>query len=96
MSTGRTEGGGHAALALRSIGEQARADAGTLHPSRTLMLRVHVGTAESDDGTKYTLSVNAAGYAPIVHSDKTGRWFTLSWQDIVDLAIAKGIDAPQT
>lgn len=67
---------------------------GKLHASKTMWLRQHVGDAKSDDGFKYEMAVNVAGLHPIVHSGQSGRWFTLNWQDIINLAVAAGIDKP--
>lgn len=66
---------------------------GKIHDKRTMFLRIAAGDATADNGTKYELSVSASNNAPIVKSDKTGRWFTLSWQDILELAVEAGIDA---
>ncbi len=67
---------------------------GTIHDPKALMLRVHCGEAESEnDGVKYDLATSMAGN-PIVCSRKTGQWFSLSWSDIINLAISAGINEP--
>jgi hypothetical protein len=67
---------------------------GTIMPPRTMLLRVHCGEAECGK-LKYRLYTNIAG-SPIVHSAQTGKWFTLSWQTIIDLAVKAGIDETHT
>ena len=56
-----------------------------------LIMRVHVGEAEDQDGVKYELSQSFTGN-PIVRSLKTKRCFVLSWNDILEMAIQKGIN----
>ncbi len=63
---------------------------GKVHPRRTLFLREHVG--EAANGTlKYELAT-LPGRSPYVRSKKTGKCFTLSWHDILTLAVQAGID----
>ena len=64
---------------------------GTIHPKKTLLLRMETGTAEAG-GVKYELTINMGNNTPIVSSSKTGKYFTLSWQDIINLAIDAGIN----
>jgi hypothetical protein len=59
----------------------------------TLYLRMEAGTA-TGDGAKYELSVNMGGLNPIIHSSKTGKWWTITWPDLMKLAQAAGIDEP--
>lgn len=63
---------------------------GEILPSTSLMLRNHVGEASCGD-LKYEMSTGMNG-APIVRSKQTGKWFTLSWQAILELADKAGID----
>jgi len=56
------------------------------------MLRMAVGTAKDAEGLEYEMTTAVAGGYPIIRSLKTGRWFTLSWIDILELAIERGID----
>jgi hypothetical protein len=64
--------------------------AGELHDNGALFLRMSCGTAKGDDSGELELSTTMSG-SPIVRSEKTGHWFTLSWQDIVRLAVARGV-----
>lgn len=67
---------------------------GEIHPPRTLFLRQNVGTLTGDDGSQFEATVNMGDLTPILKSEKTGKWFTLSWQDIVEMGIEAGIDEP--
>lgn len=42
-------------------------------------------------GITYELNCHMGGN-PCVRSSKTGKWFTLSWQDVLTLARDAGID----
>lgn len=64
---------------------------GTIHPKKSLFLRIETGSAEAN-GIKYELTINMGNNAPIVSSSKTGKYFTLSWSDIINLAIDRGIN----
>lgn len=64
---------------------------GTIHPKKSMFLRVHIGEAKAEDGSVYEMSTGMDG-APIIHSVKSGRWFSLSWQEIVNMAVEAEID----
>ena len=63
---------------------------GQLLPANSMLLGVHVGEA-SFGKRKYEMSTGI-NQAPIVHSKQTGKWFSLSWKDILALAEKAGID----
>lgn len=65
---------------------------GTILPPKTMLLRNSVGEA-SNGKLSYEMSYAMNG-APIVRSLTTDKWFTLSWSDILDLAVKAGIDEP--
>ncbi len=65
---------------------------GKIHPPRTMFFRNAVGEMNDDEGNKYECTTNVAGEHPIIHSKQTGKWFILTWADIVKLAIEAGID----
>ena len=73
-------------------------DLGTLYPGPAeakrgpMFLRHAVGEISDADGHAWEVSANVAGMHPIVRSKQTGRQFTLSWEEIVRLALARGID----
>ena len=64
---------------------------GKIMPAKTMILRVAAGEAEAADGTKYECSTNV-NRTPLIRSGKTKKWFALSWEDIIELAIQAGID----
>lgn len=66
---------------------------GKIHDSKTLFFRIEVGAAATV-GVNYELALCANTNVPIVRSGKTGKWFTLAWGDIVNLAIKAGINGP--
>jgi len=40
----------------------------------------------------YELAIQRGDKAPIVRSNTTGKWFTLTWAEIINLAVDAGID----
>ena len=65
---------------------------GKLHKDSVPFLRLDVGRANLDEsGLSFELSANMGDMAPIVRCEETGRTFTLSWQDIVNMAMDAGI-----
>jgi hypothetical protein len=66
---------------------------GKIHGNDSLFLRMRVGETGSGD-TVYELTVSASDHSPIIMSKTTGKWFTLSWQDLVGMAVEAGIDDP--
>lgn len=64
---------------------------GTIHDKSTYFFRIEAGEATLESKS-YELSVNASGNTPIVRSNQTGKFFTLTWQDIINMAIDAGID----
>jgi hypothetical protein len=64
---------------------------GTIHDPKAMFLRNYVGEATCGK-LKYEISTGMNG-SPIVHSKKSGKWFSLSWQDILALAEKAGVDA---
>lgn len=68
---------------------------GTVHPERAMFLRVH-GVDAKNGKLEYECSAGAVGMGPIVLSKQTGLSFTLSWEEIIKLAIAAGIDRKPT
>jgi len=67
---------------------------GRIYPKKTMFLRQHVGDAKSGK-TGYEMSFNIGGSHPIIRSNQTGKWWTVSWQELIELAIKKGIDVSE-
>lgn len=66
---------------------------GKMHPASAMFFRVSAGEASHEEtGESYELSTSAHDRAPIIHSRQTGKWWTMSWQGLVDLAVNEGID----
>ena len=68
-----------------------KAPAGKIHPPRTLLLRQHVGTATAGRLCNYEMATALNG-TPIIKSLQTGKWYTLPWESIINLAVEAGID----
>lgn len=66
---------------------------GTFHAPDALCLRQHIGQAQDEAGLSYEVSICPGG-SPHVISRQSGRQWTLSWDELVKLAIGAGIDAP--
>lgn len=66
---------------------------GTIYKPGTMFLRQYVGDCKAGK-RKYEMSVNIGGSVPIIESKQTGKYFTLSWKQIMELAEKAGIDAP--
>lgn len=64
--------------------------AGTIHPARSMFLRVAIGTAQADD-LSYELTASVGGL-PMIQSTKTGKTWSIGWNELIELAIAAGID----
>lgn len=64
---------------------------GKLHDAKAMFLRMAAGTAKDDNGVEYELSYNMDG-TPIIRSGKSGKWWTLGWKKMLELAFADGID----
>lgn len=64
---------------------------GQIDAPGSFFMREARGDAKAADGTVYELNTHLSG-APLVRSSKTGKFFSLSWQDVLRLAIEAGID----
>ncbi|WP_201341743.1 hypothetical protein [Abyssogena phaseoliformis symbiont] len=63
---------------------------GRIRQKPAYFLNSHCGKAQGENDT-YALSTSAASGSPIVQSQKTGKAFTLEWQEILELAEEAGI-----
>lgn len=67
---------------------------GKIIGSGTMILRNAVGEAKTDSGLKYEICSNMNA-SPLIRSEQTGKSFSLSWDDVLKLAIEAGIDEPE-
>jgi hypothetical protein len=64
---------------------------GTIHPQNALiMLTEHCGTAK-DEQYDWDLSLGCLSRSPVIYCNKTKRYWSLSWQEICELAQAAGL-----
>ena len=64
---------------------------GQMLAAKSLILRIYFGEAKDCVGVKYELSTTPGG-TPLVKSGKTGKTFSLSWTDVINMAKAAGVD----
>ena len=66
---------------------------GEVMPKETLILRHAVGDAKGGpDGAEYSLTANFANLQPIVESKQTGKFWTIGWAQLIELAIKAGVN----
>lgn len=68
--------------------------AGTIYPNGTLFLSIEVGFA-GNKKRSYQLLTSGARGVPIIESKQTGKAWSISWEELIDLAIAAGIDSEE-
>lgn len=69
---------------------------GELHGADALFMREQVGSAKDPTtGAEYELDVQFASKAPVIRSRASGRWWTISWPQLLALAIESGINQPE-
>lgn len=64
---------------------------GQCFPKKVMFLRKDCGTATEGTDKKYEMNTLMTG-EPLIRSSKTGKFFLLSWRDIINLAELCGID----
>jgi hypothetical protein len=64
---------------------------GPTYSKDTMFLRIHAGSATTEDGTVYELSTNVDG-SPIIRNGTTGRWWAPGWARLITQARQEGID----
>jgi len=68
-------------------------DIGMIYPKDTLIMRNHVGDAKGADGEiVFEMSTNTFSGTPLIRHLKSGKYFSIDWQNMIDLAVAAGID----
>ena len=69
---------------------------GKVLPKDALVLRRHLGEAiDDEEGITYTLATNVGNGQPLIHSSKTGLYWTVSWPELIGAAVDAGIDKEQ-
>lgn len=68
---------------------------GKLYPPKAMFFREGIGEAKAGKLT-YEMACGLPTCTPIIRSGKSGRWFALSWQDLIELAVQAGIDEPES
>ncbi|WP_427500768.1 hypothetical protein ACQE3E_15495 [Methylomonas sp. MED-D] len=66
---------------------------GTIHPKGTMLLRERVGEAETKNGVKIEMSL-VNFHTPCIECINTGKFYTVSWADLLELAMAAGVADP--
>lgn len=66
---------------------------GTVYPKGSMFLRLHCGEANLGM-TNFELATWVNTGSPLVYCELTGKTFSLSWQDILELAIKAGVATP--
>lgn len=64
--------------------------AGKIYPPGALMLRFAQGTATSAEDGVFELSTGVDG-SPLIRSEKTGKFWSISWQELLGMADEAGI-----
>jgi hypothetical protein len=64
---------------------------GTIYSPDHIFVRVEIGSATGQDGAKYDLGTSVDGQ-PLIRSSKTGKTFSLSWNELLNMAVDAGID----
>jgi len=64
---------------------------GTIYSPDHIFVRVEIGSATGHDGAKYDLGTSVDGQ-PLIRSSKTGKTFSLSWNELLNMAVDAGID----
>jgi hypothetical protein len=63
---------------------------GEIHPKSDLFLRLSCGNATL--GKKAYEMNTAVGGSPLIKSEQTGKYWSVSWKKLLDLAIEEGLD----
>ncbi len=64
-----------------------------IHPPKTLFLNVKVADIHDPETGKRFEALLVNGTIPAIRSEQSGRWCTFDFRELVELALAEGIDA---
>ena len=67
---------------------------GKVYPKGALFLSVVVGSAGNGERS-YELLTSGSSGVPMIESNQTGKTWSISWNELLDLAIAAGIDSEE-
>lgn len=68
--------------------------AGKIYPKGALFLSVAIGSAGNEE-RGYELLTSGSSGAPMIESNQTGKTWSISWKELLDFAIAAGIDSEE-
>lgn len=68
--------------------------AGKLHPRDVMFFREAVGEATLGE-EQYELCTHAGDRTPLVRNKRTGRTWSISWQQLIEMARGAGVDADE-
>lgn len=63
-----------------------------IYPKDTLMFRESAGEATDAEGKTYEMTTVVADGSPLIRSGQTGKWYHLTWGQLIALAVRAGID----
>lgn len=67
---------------------------GKVYPKGTLFLSIEAGSAANEERSYQLLTSGSSG-VPMIESKQTGKTWSISWKELLDLAIAAGIDSEE-
>ena len=68
--------------------------AGKVYPKGTLFLSIEAGSAGNGERSYQLLTSGSSG-VPMIESNQTGKAWSISWKELLDFAIAAGIDSEE-
>lgn len=67
---------------------------GKVYPKGTLFLSIEAGSAGKGERS-YKLLTSGSSGVPMIESKQTGKAWSISWKELLDFAIAAGIDSEE-
>jgi len=68
---------------------------GKLHPPKAMFLRQTVGKITGPEDAEYEVTVSVGDFTPLINSPKTGKTWSITWNQLFHLALAAGLDDPE-
>lgn len=66
---------------------------GTIEPKGQVVVRRNTGKL-THQGVRYRLGIRPVQKTPVIQHSESGKMWHISWDRLLDLAIAEGIDMP--